>query len=76
MSSYRYKVVTVEAHQLKEFNTTHTVQIPSWVIDLLTGGFVPTGTDSTCWLVKKPDGSFGLYTDKEFQEEFEKAELS
>lgn len=71
MSQWKYKVAIVEAHQLEEFNTDHTVSIPGWVLDAMISKVVPTGTPSTHWLVKKPDDSVALYSDEDFKKEFE-----
>lgn len=71
MAKYQYKVVEVDAHQLAEFEGTDTVQIPMWLMDFIIAGKA-TDFQSDAWVVKKPDGSVAIYTNGDFEDEFQK----
>lgn len=70
MPTYQYRRTLVEAVQLSSFNTNHTVTIPRWVLDKIVDGTVQDKDDSD-WLVKKPDGSIAVYSNDDFNKEFE-----
>ncbi len=83
--NYRYKVIEVEAWRVANVSGTQTQAIPPhFILDgvwknelhVLDDGAIQIQDKGKAanlgdWIVKKPDGSLGIYTHLEFQKEFE-----
>lgn len=65
---YQYISTKVEAVRTASLDGEGTVVIPKWLLEALAGSPALGYKD---WIVRKPDGSFGGYSEFEFHQEFE-----